>query len=200
MSWHFVKRTTIADHQNSVTLADCLPYAIAARFYLSRMIYCSGQVNWNGQLSASSVLSHRIAVLSVSAGRCPKVRDMSVFYFHSGIMETFSVSLQKTRYRLFRNTARRSSTNYNSNLLLLTLLPTLFLSFPLNPFYQLRENRRFSYFELLYLHNVIQVIGAGEKSNRRDMRTEKVIEKLLWPSRKAVGYSGGLFLLIGGEH
>ena len=88
--------------------------------------YYSGQVNRNGQLSASSVLSHQIVVLSMSAGWCPKVRNMSAFYFYSGSIQTFSVLLQKSCYQLFRNIAQRSSTNYNSDLFLLTLLPPYF--------------------------------------------------------------------------
>ena len=83
----------------------CVPISI-----LLAVEYCSGQVNWDGQLSASSVLSHQIAVLSVSAGWCPKVRNMSALYYYPGSIQTFSVLLQKTCYRLFRNIAQRSST------------------------------------------------------------------------------------------
>ena len=39
--------------------------------FIFHILYSSsGQVNWNGQLSASSVLSHQVIVLSVSAGWC----------------------------------------------------------------------------------------------------------------------------------
>ena len=58
-------------------------------------------------------------------GGVPKFRTCQRFTF---ILAAYRhcVLLQKTCYLLFRNMAQRSSTNYNSDLLLLTLLPTLF--------------------------------------------------------------------------